>query len=188
MGTTRNYSGFRNSRPPRRTRPLMLPGSVYFGGESGVWGGGMAFYAPEAPAGWPRTAAARGYLLTAGQFADLVAQEMHRPAHGDLDLSRVLRDGRDELGPGRYETLVHLGDLDGHPILTCTAPGDPAIVELRAPSARYLGMIASGLHRTFDWPATRVSEYLTALPGIEGVWDRDELEAVIEGMHQSGCQ
>ncbi|WP_157556651.1 histone deacetylase [Nocardia acidivorans] len=166
----------------------MLPGAVYFGGESSVWGGGMAFYAPEPPTGWPRTAAARGYLLTAGQFADLVAQEMHRAADGDLDLTPVLRHGRDMLGSGRYETLVRAGDLDGHPILTCTAPGDPAAAELRAPSARYVGMIAAGLYRTFDWSVGHIHEYLAALPGIDAVWDRGELTAVIEDMHQSGCR
>jgi hypothetical protein len=28
-------------------------------------------------------------------------------------LTTVLRTGRDQLGPGRYETLLHPGDLDG---------------------------------------------------------------------------
>ncbi|WP_280358360.1 histone deacetylase [Nocardia otitidiscaviarum] len=178
-GTTRVYSGFRNRRPPVRSAPLTLPGCVYFSGESRVWGGGMAFYAPERCTGWPGQAAARGYLLTAGQFADLVEQEMHRSARAELDLTRVLRDGHDTLGPGRYETLVRVGDLDGHPILTCTAPWTPPTIELRPPSARYLGLIATGLHETHGWPHHRIRAYTADLPGIRDHWNHTDLDTVI---------
>ncbi len=179
-GTTRAYPGFRDRRPVVRSAALTLPGCVYFSWESRVWGGGMAFYAPGGRAGWPQGVAARGYLLTTGQFADLVAQEMHRPVGTDLDLSRVLRDGRDTLGDGRYETLVRAGDLDGHPILTCTAPWDPATVELRSPAPRYVGLIATGLHETHGWASDRIAGYLAGLPGIEGIWDRHDLNVAVD--------
>ena len=65
---------------PARSEPVDLPGTTYFAGESPQWGGGAAFYDHDEPG---RTAA-RAYLVTAGQLADIAAQEMYRvPADGD---------------------------------------------------------------------------------------------------------
>ena len=53
-----------------------LPGAFYFAGASRQWGGGgVAFYDHDAEGG---PTAARAYLITAAQFADVAAQEMHR--------------------------------------------------------------------------------------------------------------
>ena len=180
-GTGHTYPGFRDRTPPAKTTPLTLPGSIYFAWQSPVWTGGVGFYAAEPADGWPRGAAARGYLLAEQQFADLLTQEMYRtPGEADdIDLETVLRDGRAQLGPGRYETLVRAGDLDGIPILTFTSSWDPATVELRKPSARYIGMIASGLHESHEWPADRITAYLAELPGVQGHWPPAELASLI---------
>lgn len=123
-GGTRHNPGARDRTPPRRSVPVDLPGTTYFAGESPQWGGGVAFYDHETPG----YTAARGYLLTAGQLADVAAQEMYRvPAPGDpveqIALAQVGSgaDLRHELGPGRYETLVEVGRYDGLPLLTFTA-------------------------------------------------------------------
>jgi hypothetical protein len=111
----------------------MLPGGIYFALESPQWTGGMAMYDP----GLPGEAAARAYLMTAGQFADVVAQEIYREPGVDLDvLADVVEHGRVELGPGRYETLVHAGDRDGYPIFTFTAPWSAGDVESKSPPRR----------------------------------------------------
>ena len=109
-----------------------LPGTVYFAGDSRQWGGGVAFYDHETPG----PSAARAYLVTASQFADIAAQEMRRlPDPGDPLVEVVLGglggDGeRHHVGPGHYETLVEVGTLDGIPMLTFTSPhgrdGGPA--------------------------------------------------------------
>ncbi|WP_245550918.1 hypothetical protein [Nocardia niigatensis] len=142
----------------------------------------MAFYADRSHDGWPRGAAARGYLLTRQQFSDLLTQEMYRiPGEApDFDIDQVLHEGRVQFGPGRYETLVHVDDLDGFPILTFTSPWDTATVELRKPSARYLGMLAGGLRESHRWTESQIFEYLSKLPGVQGVWDSGELGALIE--------
>ncbi|MGH3811441.1 MAG: histone deacetylase [Pseudonocardiaceae bacterium] len=130
-GTQRPHPGCRDRRPPRRVIGCEIAGGVYFAPESATWGGGRAFFDPELAG----TAAARAYLITAGQFADIAAQEMYGVAGADIDLGLVLATGRAELGPGRYETLLHIGDLDGHPLLTFTAPppGMPATYRGRFP-------------------------------------------------------
>jgi hypothetical protein len=121
-GGSRSNPGARDRRLPERSIAVDLPGTVYFAGDSPQWGGGVAFYDHDKPG----RAAARGYLVTAEQFADIAAQEMYRlPRHDDPLAELVLSPldgGRHELGPGRYETLLDVGELDGLPLLTFTSP------------------------------------------------------------------
>ncbi|PSL55979.1 hypothetical protein B0I31_104270 [Saccharothrix carnea] len=156
VGATRGYPGCRDTSPPLATRPVEVPGGIYFATESPVWLGGRAFYDPDLPG----TTAARAYLVTTAQFADVAAQEMYREPGTDLDLTVVMADGRHALGPGRYETLLHLGEHDGHPALTFTAPWSAADVEHTKPSANYLTMLATGLAESHGWTAERIAAYL----------------------------
>src|SRR3954470_2392299 len=121
-GGSRANPGARDRTLPARSIPVDLPGTVYFAGESPQWGGGVAFYDHTRPG---RTAA-RGYLVTAAQLADIAAQEMYRvPQEGDpLEevVSSPLAGGRHQHGPGRYETLVEVGRHDDVPLLTFTSP------------------------------------------------------------------
>lgn len=168
VGGQREYPGARDPRPPRADLPVSLPGTIYFATHSPVWNGGRAFYDHDAPG----TAAARAWLVTAGQFADITAQEMYREPSADLDLTEVLTTGRAELGPGRYETLLHVGDRDGHPLLTFTAPWHVADVETTAPSGAYLRMLAAGLVAGHGWSRLRTAAYLA---GLTGFWTADAI-------------
>jgi hypothetical protein len=180
-GTDHVYPGFRDQTPPVKTTPLTLPGTIYFAWQSPVWTGGVAFYAHQPASGWPRGAAARGYLITTEQFTDLRTQEMYRmPGDAeDLDLDRVLRDGSVQLGEGRYETLVHVGDMDGMPILTFTSPWNPTEVALKRPSPRYLSMISTGLRESHEWPTAEITSYLSRLPGVQAFWPAAALHTLV---------
>ncbi|MBW8485504.1 histone deacetylase [Actinomadura parmotrematis] len=165
------YPGCRDAAPARDDRAVLLPGGIYFAHTSLTWGGGMAFYDP----GLPGRAPARAYLLTAAQFCDVMAQEMRRrvDAHDpgtDRDLSEVLATGRQRLGPGRYETLLKVGERDGRPMLTFTAPHPAAEAPLNAPSAPYLTMLGRGLAEAHGWDADRAAAYLAARPGARRNW------------------
>ncbi|MER8186684.1 histone deacetylase [Kitasatospora sp. NPDC094015] len=162
----RDHPGSRDRRPPERSVPLLLPGRLHFALESLVWGGGMGFYDPLDEGELP----ARGYLLRAGQFADIAAQEVRRAPGTDLDLSTVLADGRAELGAGRYQTLLCVGAVAGLPVLTFTAPWRTAEAELNPPSARYLRVLAAGLREAHGWDADRCARYLSSRPGASGAW------------------
>ena len=73
--------GAHDPTPPRRSVPVDLPGALYFAGDSPQWHGGVAFYDHDGEGG---PTAARAYLITAHQFADIAAQEMYRiPQQGD---------------------------------------------------------------------------------------------------------
>ncbi|WP_031509046.1 histone deacetylase [Streptomyces megasporus] len=178
-GGARTYPGCRDRRPPERSLPLVLPGLLYFATESPVWRGGRAFYDPDAGGETP----AHAHLLTASQFSDIAAQEMYREPGVDLDLAEALTRGRARLGPGRYETLVCPGLLDGRPVLTFTAPWRSDEVAKRPPSAPYLRHLASGLVASHGWNAERAARFLAGRPGAEGRWTP---EAVAELVERSG--
>ena len=163
---SRHHPGARDRSLPARSIPVDLPGSIYFAGESRQWGGGMAFYDHAAP-GWT---AARGYLVTTEQFADIAAQEMYRvPEEGDPLVEVVagpIEGGRHTAGPGRYETLVEVGEHDGSPLLTFTSPHGIDHVEHNPPSASYLAMLEAGLRESRGWEDVEIAEYLDAIvPG-----------------------
>ncbi|MFC5748019.1 histone deacetylase [Actinomadura rugatobispora] len=174
-GGARTYTGCRDTRPARASRAVELPGGIYFALTSLTWGGGMAFY----DRGLPGRAAARAYLLTRQQFCDVVAQEMRREVGEDPDLSEVLRTGRQTLGPGRYETLIRVGERDGHPMLTFTSPDGAARAELNAPTAPYLTMLGNGLREAHGWTAGRAAAYLCARPGAARAWTVADITALL---------
>ncbi|WP_371498160.1 histone deacetylase [Kitasatospora sp. NBC_00374] len=179
---TRTLPGARDRRPPAGTVPVLLPGRLHFALESLVWGGGMGFYDPFDGGEMP----ARAYLLRPGQFADILAQERRRAPGADLDLGAVLAEGRAQLGPGRYETLLCVGGLDGHPVLTFTAPWRSAEAELNAPSAPYLRAVATGLREGHGWDADRAAAYLSSRPGAAGVWSPGGVVRVLRGAGAAG--
>ena len=163
--------GARNSALPRRSVPVDLPGALYFAGRSTQWGGGTAFYdhdAQDTAQGGPT--AGRAYLVTAEQFADVAAQEMHRvPQEGD-PIEEVVLGGIDggthHAGPGHYETLIEVGRLEGAPMLLFTAPHGIDHVEHSLPSASYLATLAEGLQEARQWDERAVSAYFQRL-GVE---------------------
>lgn len=162
-GAARTYAGARDGTVPRADVATELPGRLYFAGESPVWGGGVAFYDHGVPGPTP----ARAYRITAEQFADVAAQEMHRiPTPGD-PLEEVIIDGletgRHEAGPGHYETLIEVGRLEGLPMLTFTAPHGLDAVPHTAPAPAYLAMLADGLRWSQGWDDARIQAYFASV-------------------------
>ena len=176
-GAGRRMPGARDQTPPLDERPVVLPGEVFFGWESPTWGGGVAFFDAHASG----RALARAYLITEEQFADVAAQEMHREPGEDIDLEHVMEHvmehGRHSLGPGRYETLHLVGDLEGDPVLTFTAraPGDLAP---NSPSEAYLATMARGIGQTHRLEREAITDYLLACPGMEE-WDPEAVARVV---------
>lgn len=169
-GARRTYEGCRDPSPPRRTAAVWLPGRLLFGGVSGAWGGGMAFYDPDGEG----RVAARGYLVTLAQFGDILAQESRRPAGTPYSLGRAV-DGRLPALGGAYDTVLHLGDADGAPRLALAATTTPAV---RAPAAAYLRTILAGLADGFGLTEGERVDYLLEATGVRPQWDRDALRAL----------
>lgn len=158
-GATKTYPGARDPRVPRRDMKAELPGRLYFAGKSPTWGGGVAFYDHDTPGPTP----ARAYLVTAEQFADIAAQEMHRLPDPEDPLEEVVMGGMDvgrhEAGPGHYETLIQVGEHEGAPMLTFTAPHGSSHVPHTEPADAYLQMLSQGLRESHGWSEDRIADY-----------------------------
>jgi hypothetical protein len=167
-GGARVYPGCRHRSDPARTAGVEIAGGLVFAGASKVWGGGSAFYDRTATRG----VAGRAYLLTPEQLGDVAAQEMWRDPGGPFaqDLTAALPEVVEfhTMGPGRYETVVRLGEYDGLLMYTVTH-GDAAELTPAAPSASYLRWIATGLREAHGWDDERILRYLRTAPGAEGV-------------------
>lgn len=169
-GGAREYQGCRDPGDPASVVPLTLPGALYFAGRSTVWGGGSAFFDPEAGG----ETAGRGYLLTTGQLSDLVAQEIRRPVGTDLELA----SGELAVDGLHYRRVVPLGRRDGVPVVTLTsACGGHR--EWTAPSAAYLGTIGAGLRQAHGWSADRIGRYLSEARGAAGEWTAGRISALL---------
>lgn len=178
----RYLRGGRDAAVPRESRGVVLPGVVYFATESAVWGGGRGFYDPVADG----RVLARAHLMTAGQFSDIAAQEMSREPGSEIDLGEVALRGRVELGPGRYETVVRVGEVEDVPMVTFTAPWGVGGVELREPAAAYLRHLALGLRAAGEWSDVEIAGYLAGCPGAAGRWSVDGVLALMGVMGVMG--
>lgn len=163
--------GCRDPSPPRRSLPVWLPGQAWFARHAEQWGGAVAFLDPDAPG----TAPGRAYDLSAAQLADVIAQEGRHLPPGTLDVHAVVAAGRLALDDGWYGTCVHLGDLEGLPLITFTAPWHLGEVEPAAPSAPYLRLIADGLEEAHGWDRETAVRHLVNCPGVAPQWSVDSL-------------
>jgi hypothetical protein len=181
-GGSRVYVGCRDPSDPARAQGIEVPGGLVYASRSGVWGGGMAFFDRSAPG----VAACRAYLVTADQFGDIAAQERRRPPGGEFarDLAGLLPDVESVVttGPGHYETVVRLGELDGAPMFTITHH-DVGSLPLTAPTAAYLHWISIGLREAHGYDGARIARYLVASPGVRGTWTEPEIEALDRAGH-----
>jgi hypothetical protein len=82
------------------------------------------------------------------------------------------------IGPGRYETVVRLGELDGAPMFTITHH-DVGSLRLAAPTARYLHWISVGLQESHGYDGASIARYLVTVPGIRGSWAETDIETLI---------
>jgi len=166
-GARRANPGARDPSNPRADTALVLPGQVYFARTSAMWGGGVAFYDLNVPA----LTLARGYLLTGGQFTDVVAQELGARPGTISELPPVVAGERVAVTSGRYGTLVACGERDGIPMATFTAPWAMADVDMNTPSLAYLATLANGLAESHHLDVMAQAAYLAALPGAAPTWD-----------------
>jgi hypothetical protein len=165
QGSQKNYPGCRDKSDPRGDQQVQLPYVLYFGAHSESWNAAVAFIRSAAS---EANTYARMYLITYGQFNDVVRQENGKKVPGNTivppyeDLARGvfwIIDG------GIYSRLMKIGTQNGHPVLTFTATRDDFAIGV--PSEAYIKMIVSGLEETY--PCMRKSEILDYLGMAEGI-------------------
>lgn len=197
-GSRRNYPGCSDTTEPEFDIPIRYHGGfrAHFALTSSTWRGGIAFM-DQTPDDETATALGRAYKLPIGQFDEVVHFEnggyLAKTAR-PVPLDEVLATGRSVTGEGVYETMVHIGDYEGMPVLTFTAPfsvkdalgknGSLTRNKVRLPvmtnkpSAAYCRMIGNGLQETFGVSEVAAADYLRGMPGGEK-WSRADLVAVL---------
>ncbi|MGH2759235.1 MAG: histone deacetylase [Actinomycetota bacterium] len=174
QGASHAYPGARDPTEPIDDRPWEIGRELVFGGNSRTWGGGVAFVDPDAEV----KTKARLYLITAEQFADVVAQENWLPpgevAVPGFDDGLELIVGADHT----YGLVLSLGALDGHPILTFTQHRG---TRSAAPSTAYLRHIGAGLREAHAMSVDEIVDYLSDRRGIRDVLPKDAVLGALTG-------
>ena len=169
-GNDVDHAGSRDPTPPHDDVALELGHSLYFAGRSKRWGGTSAAFV-SLPAKDPPSLV-RAYLVTQGQFVDVVRQENN--LQGDIvafeqRLHDAMEEGHTRLLPtGFYTELLFCGERGGHPMLSFTASEDRT--DVGRPSAAYLQMIGSGLRECHGVTTEQAVNYLIDRPGVRGTW------------------
>ena len=160
----------RDPSPPRADAAHVVPGGIRFERSSRRWqAGGVAFLDVEAAG----AARCRRWLVTAEQFADVVAQENGAaPGTVTVDWDGLAAQGSAVVGEGWYGRLVWCGEVAAVPVVTFTAARH---AEPSAPSAPYLRVVAAGLRAAHGLDPATVADYLLAAPGVAPTWSRAAL-------------
>jgi hypothetical protein len=169
-GATRPERGARNPRPPIRSEACWFPTGIRFVGHSTKWGGGIAFL--DHHGGVP--AAGRRYLITKGQFDDVVAQENRRDAT-PVSIDPLTQGVVTALGDGPYDGIHLLDPVEGIPVVTFTSPTTRTDRLPNPPSAAYLGTILRGLLEVHAAATDEVIDALLAAPGVAARWTSGEI-------------
>lgn len=170
LGARHAYPGCRDASDPIEIRPWEIARPLVFGGTSRTWGGGVALVDHDAPG----TAKARLYLVTLEQFADVLAQENWLEP-GSVSLETV--ETEYDLGAEHtYGSVLALGPVDGHPVLTFTQHRGATA---STPSAAYLAHIAQGLREAHAMTDDEIVDYLAAVRGVAGMLDAQTLRAAL---------
>jgi hypothetical protein len=202
-GSSRTYDGCTDDTEPAGDIPIRFAGArPHFALTSRVWHGGIAFI--DAQKGESAHGLGRAYDIAIDQFDEVVAQENGQStlAANPVSLDEALATGRSEIGNGSYETILHIGDYEGAPVLTFTAPfstrealtgtghitrkpvGQTTPVRMpvmtNKPSPAYLRMIGSGLAETFGMDETAQADYLRGCPGGDR-WSRQQMVRILRG-------
>jgi hypothetical protein len=119
----------------------------------------------------------RKYLITKEQFIDVVKQE-NNGVDFEINLNEVKKKGSQIFHrPSWYGNILYLGEENGYPIFTFTAPWNVNDVEWIKPSHAYLATIIKGLKK--DYSDDEIYHYFQSKPGIKGQYSNEELASVI---------
>lgn len=168
--TDKNFSGI--------SKPIRIPGELYFAKSSKTWsGGGAGFIRTE---GFNKEETlGRRYLISEQQFIELVQQEIKFEGEFHIDLKDVKQRGfLDMKNDSWYGKIVYLGDLEGAPIFTFTNE-DFLEKEINAPHPFYLKIIIEGLKETYGMSNAEIEDYLKSKKGIKGFPIEKELTRLI---------
>lgn len=178
-GSKKQYFGCLDKSDPIASRAIRLDFEFYFAGRSNTWPrvemdrdvpGGIAFIRQNSERG---PTLSRMYLITDGQFNDVVLQENAKTPDGNryVPVFEQLVSQREVPldGDPLYGKILNIGSEQGSPILTFTTGRH---LPLNEPSESYLKEIAAGVRETYpEMSDDDITEYLLQADGVRGKID-----------------
>lgn len=178
-GAVKNFVGCTDKTQPKESRKISIGHEMYFAKESVTWsGGGICFLKAEED---PEVETfGRTYLITSGQFHDLVKQELIAKENIEIDFEKLVKEGSYTcMEGGRYGELLYLGELEGKPVVTFTSKVFLKD-EINPPNPAYLSTIISGLLEIYDFNESQLTEYFQNKTGIKGEAIENELDKIVK--------
>lgn len=177
-GAVRNFKGCSDKSQPKESRKITIHREMYFAKESVTWnGGGICFLKPEEDKNFETLG--RSYLITSGQFNDLVRQELKFEGELFIDFERLIKEGSYNcMTDGRYGLLLYLGEIEGKPVVTFTSEKFLE-KEINPPNPAYLSTIIRGLKEIYRLSDEELYEYFSKKKGIIGGPIESELLEII---------
>lgn len=174
-GSSRVETGCQDPSLPIAESSFTIHFPLYFAKEADGWQSqGVAFLGLREDRKTPTYS--KKYLITVEQFLDVVKQENGGKKY-TIDLHKVKEERSQIFRQSWYGNIVYLGEGDGYPIFTFTAPWDIGEVAWNRPSHAYLKTIVYGLKT--DFSNEEIYDYFKNKPGIKGKYSEEELAAII---------
>jgi hypothetical protein len=177
-GSKTTHTGCNDKSLPGRNEQISIPRELYFANNSESWGGGgVAFLKTKINP--QQSTLGRMYLITPGQFIDVVKQEIDFEGNLILNFEEVIQQGSLVfMKTTWYGQLIYLGDQEGSSIFTFTSDLD--ITPSNKPSQSYLKTIIEGIKETYNLNTLEIVNYLKSKNGIENNYTIEEIRSIIE--------
>ncbi|MBM7655363.1 hypothetical protein [Neobacillus cucumis] len=174
-GSTKVETGCKDPSLPIASSTFTMNYPLYFAKEARKWGSkGVAFIDLTEDPGCATLS--KRYLITLEQFRDIVSQE-NNGIDFHIDMDEVIKNGSKVFRDAWYGNILYLGEEEGYPVFSFTAPWNINDVESKKPSHAYLTTIIKGLK--VDYPNEEIFHYLQTKPGIKDHYTEDELKKLI---------
>jgi|AntDeeMinimDraft_5_1070356.scaffolds.fasta_scaffold00293_13 hypothetical protein len=174
-GSTRLYDGCSDKTLPEKSEPIKINHELYFAKSAGTWnGGGVCFVKPQPNP--EKTTLGKRYLITRGQFTELVKQEIDFQGPLEIDFEKARENGsllfKKEAW---YGQLLYLSEKEACPIFTFTN-ADYLQNEINPPDIAYISTIIKGLKATYSLSPKEIKTYLSEIIGVKGYNLENELD------------
>jgi len=187
-GAKRQYAGCTNKSLPLASGKYQIKHQIYFAKNSPIWGGwGVAFIKSNPlPAYEKNITLGRKYLITKGQFIQVVRQENGKDIDDssiELDFDVAEKKSQCFISPENectwYGRIINLGTREGVFVFTVTAKWSDNFDRYNLPSDTYLKTIIEGLREIYVMTDNEIIDYLISIPGIYTKKTCKELEILV---------
>lgn len=178
-GAAKSYLGCTDKTLPIDNEEIYICSEMYFAKSSRNWEDeGVAFIKTDFDE--QQQTLGRMYLITKGQFIDIVKQETDFKGNLTIDFDGAISGGSLVFKKGSwYGNIIFLGNQHNNPIFTFTHQDN--ILPTTKPSSNYLKTIIKGIHETYDHLNTaEIVDYLISKKGVAGNYSREDLEKLVE--------